>query len=1224
MKFSFSRSCIAAALLAASAVTAMAADEPIITFHTDLYNLNGSANVFTFYLGASETTYVDVDCGFGPIETEVEMAYYDTDKSQIQGTPVTCTVSEEGIVKIYGDASKIDYVDMEGCYITSIEWPEVTEVEIMNLSHNNFTSLDISHMTKLQALYANDIPCSEATPFIVGASKPDLAILELAMAEWLDPAFNLTGYPVLRSFTAYSTPTLRNVDTSRCPQLLQLSIDATSVEHVDVSANPALMILNVSDTRVGSVDVSQNPYLTELYAQHEGSVNTDCKLTLLDVSKNPELQRLYVAGNRIAELDLSANTKLTSFSCRNNLIGALDFTGLDQLNLVDVSHNRMNFNTCPPPAATYSEYYYNQDPLTLLRSYKEGDVLDLSQALVRPGSTTDAVVYMKSRENPSQPTILGDEYWSYDAGKITLLKACADSVYVAAKNTMFPDWIFTTTPFMVKTASEFGQPTAVVKAGTSIMAKQQNLYVGVAGATAETPVTFTVDFGDGKPVEFTATTSGLPEEPNVTGARAGSSTTIYMPEGADVTALKMAGMRLNSLDVTAATALRELEVTDCSLPSVDLRWNSRLTRLNLSGNMLSTVDLSEPDAAYLKNWLGDINLSNNRITTLKLVDNYGLRRLDLSNNRLSELSLQHATRLTYLDVSDNSLAEISVIDCELLEYLDISGNLVNEIVLPDYIPLKSIDISRNRFTLATLPVPGFCGDYKYAPQAEIAIPTKAPSINLSSQDVTVNGHETSYSWFMASDNSAVTEGIRGNGGRFIFDNPAIGEIYCTMTNEAFPQLTGDNALRTTTVATAEVPTNVFATFVTANDGESSLSLAGVDDGTTIYIDWTGNGDLEQYILKSTYTLFSAQTFADAQVKCYSYDENDGVTVFSIYDTPMKSMDASAMKSVKMFGLSGANIPEGGLKLPTASTLDELSLNNNGITSMSLEGLENLVSLSLNGNKLTTIDVSALKNLQTLYLSNNSLTSIVLDNPKLWELAAVGNELEEIDLAGVPAMLQLWLSHNKLSHIDILPAKQLNVLTVDNNCFDLTTLPLPTNNFYLYAYTNQASLPITTSEGKVDLSSQAKVGDVATVYTWFIDTPYFDETDALVGEELYENEEYTLEDGVTTFIKPFNHIMCVMTNTVFPSLYLYTDFVDVVPAGVGTVSVNDGGMTVSVASDEITVRSSDADGTPVALIALDGRVLATGSICDGVAVLRTPARGAAVIAAGNRAAKVIIR
>lgn len=1224
MNTHFKRLVAGTALLLASSSVAAVAEEPIITFHTNLYELYGATNVFTFYLGASENTYVDVDCGFGPIETELEMAYYVPDNSKIQGTPVTCTVSPEGIVKVYGDASKIDYIDMEGCYISSIEWPQLTNVQILNLDHNQFTSLDLSHMTALQALFVNDNPCTEASPLIVGADKPDLTILELSMVEWLDPEFNLTGYPALRSFTAYSTPTLRNVDTSRCPSLLQLSVDATSVEKVDVTSNPSLLILNVSESKVRSLDVSKNPYLTELYLQHDGSANAECKFTSLDVSNNPELVRLYLAGNRITELDLSANTKLQSFSCRSNLISALDFSDLPELYLVDVSKNRMNFNTCPVPKNTYYDYTYAQDPMPLERCYKEGHVLDFSAAVMRSDSRTDAVVYAMNRENPSSQSILGEEYWSFADGKLTLSKACTDSVYVAFKNTMFPDWVLTTTPFMVKSEADFGKPSAAIKAGTSILAKEQAFYVGVAGATPESPVTFSVDFGNGTPVEFTATTSALPSLPNVTGTRAGATTTFYMPEGVDMTALKIDGMRLNSLDVTAANALQVLEVTECSLPSIDLRWNRYLTRLDLSGNRLSAIDLAEPNSDYLKNWLGDINLSNNNISTMKLVDNYGLHRLDVSKNRLTEINLVHAVHLTDLNVADNLLSEISLVDCEMLVSLDMSGNLISELALPEYLPLQSLNIARNNFTFATLPAPGFCESYMYAPQAEIVIPTKAPSINLSAQNVTVAGHGTVYTWCMADDNTPVTAGIRADGGRFIFDDPDIGNIYCRMTNDAFPQLSGDNALRTSVVATAEVPENVFATFVTANDGQGSMSLAGVADGTTVYIDWSGKGDLEQYVLKTSYTLFPVQTFADTEVKCYSYEENDGVTVFSLYDIPMNSMDASAMKSVKMFGLSGANIPEGMLRFPEAATLSELALDNNGITAISFDDFPGLKSLRLNNNELTSLDVSALKNLETLYISGNKLEEVTFDNPKLWEAALVDNNLEELDLTGVPGMMQLWLSHNSLSHLDISPVRNLTVLAVDNNRFDLSTLPRPATSFLLYNYTNQAALPIEVVDGSVDLSSQAVVGNVETRYTWYIDTPYFDDNNQLVGEELYEGEEYTLENGVTTFIKSFSHIMCVMTNTVFPSLYLYTDFIDVDVAGVSDVRVDDDTLAVTVDGDQITVRAYDPDGTSVAIVTSDGRVAARGTIAGGTCTLRSAYKGAAVVTVGGRAAKVLIK
>ncbi|MDE5785019.1 MAG: hypothetical protein K2H98_00645, partial [Duncaniella sp.] len=97
-----------AGAMAVGALTA-SAEEPIITFHTNVYDNVGETNAFHFYLGAKEPIYVDVDCGFGSIETEVGVAHFDSEAGGIAGTAISCTVSQEGMVKIYGDASKIDY-----------------------------------------------------------------------------------------------------------------------------------------------------------------------------------------------------------------------------------------------------------------------------------------------------------------------------------------------------------------------------------------------------------------------------------------------------------------------------------------------------------------------------------------------------------------------------------------------------------------------------------------------------------------------------------------------------------------------------------------------------------------------------------------------------------------------------------------------------------------------------------------------------------------------------------------------------------------------------------------------------------------------------------------------------------------------------------------------------------------------------------------------------------
>lgn len=58
--------------------------------------------------------------------------------------------------------------------------------------------------------------------------------------------------------------------------------------------------------------------------------------------------------------------------------------------------------------------------------------------------------------------------------------------------------------------------------------------------------------------------------------------------------------------------------------------------------------------------------------------------------------------------------------------------------------------------------------------------------------------------------------------------------------------------------------------------------------------------------------------------------------------------------------------------------------------------------------------------------------------------------------------------------------------------------------------------------------------------------------------------------------------------------------------------------------DIYVTASVEDGTPVRLISLDGRTVAASTVSDGVAVLRSVSPGVAVIAVGNRAAKVAVR
>ncbi|MDE5785858.1 MAG: hypothetical protein K2H98_04930, partial [Duncaniella sp.] len=1067
-----------------------------------------------------------------------------------------------------------DYIDMEGCYISDISFPGLTEVEILNLSYNELKSLDLSHMSKLQALYLGNNPFSES-PLVIGSNKPDLTILSMNIIDNLDQSFNMSDYPALRSFEAWHVPTLTHIDPSRCPDLLQLSIDLTNVSSIDVSNNPNLLILNVADTRITELDLSNNPYLSELYCGHMAAGYEPYAMTSLNLGSKPNLQRLFCQGNALTTLDVSGCPKLTDLSCSYNYLTEISLDANPNLVNLNISMNLFTFATLPMPRDTFNEYYYYQRSMGVERSYAVGTTLDFSSEMLRDGSATKGFLYKVSEEDPNTPVLLDDEYYTYADGKITLDKTLADSVMVTFTNDLFPEYPLSTSKFMVKTESEMGKPSPVVELSFYPTVKNIELSVGMQGASAESPLQFMVDFGNGQLVDFTATSSSLPSTANVTGTRSGR-VTIYMPENTAISAFGINGQRLMSADVSRAVTLEQLSITDCLLPAISLTWNRCLSSLDLSGNNLSTLDMSEPNGSYGKNMLQDFKAARNRLTDVTFSTRTCIHSIDLSDNQFAELNLLKFSELTHLNISGNQLTEVDLRDLEAIVSMDLSNNNLSDISLLDYLPLESLNISGNSFTFATLPAPGVVSEYVYAPQAPISLPEKAPSINLSDNYIEVNGAVTQYEWVMDATGAPVPDGavaVNGNG-LFRFADPDLGVVRCLMTHAAFPDFKDADVYTTTAVETAAMPTHVFATFTTLEDGVAELSLRATKPDAAVYIDWENNGYLEQYVLDTKPISFIVNTKAGADVKCYSYDENELLDVFSFGGAKLASIDASRMMNLIHFSCANSGLKVEDIILPPCKDiLVELSLAGNEIEAIDLSEYTSLRMLNLSDNKLTAFDASPFKSVEVLYLANNSLTSVTLDNPIMWECVLIGNKLDKIDLSHIPMMQQLFISDNLLTDIDVSAMPLLKDLFIDNNYFTFATLPVLNINRYVYA--NQAVLKVTPEDGYiVDLSSQVSCQGTPTKYTWYIDSPYYDEEGNLVGEDLYEGEEYSITDGVTTFLKPFTHIMCVMTNPLLPNIVLYTEFIDVNP-------VQGGLEEIAAVSDSLSARWFNLSGVCVA-------------------------------------------
>lgn len=1206
-------------------------EEPALVIKTRVYEAGGAAGAITLTLGATEDGYIDVDAGLGPMEYEITRATLDSETGSFVGTDITCNVTKEGTVKIYGDASKIDLLSARECYLTDVQIDKLTNLEILDLANNELTGLDLSGLNALQYISVSNNPFN-VKPLLIGGNKPELTILDMGRIECLDPSFNLSDYPALMSFDAWANKGLTHLDPTGCPELRKISIDSTPVESLDVTKNTKLNILNISETRIRNIDLSQNPYLNQFYCDHmSGSVNTGVRLEKLDVTNNPNLVYLFASGNGFTDLDVSKNPHLTDLYVNNNHLTSIDLSNNTALFNLSLRNNDFTFATLPLPNDEWDYYAYKQNDMQVAKTQKVGSVIDLSDKVLREGTVTTAALYRTSESNPNSLVALSNDYYTYADGKITLLKAVSDSVYVAFANDAFPESAFgyyplCTNKFKVKSEADYGKDDKVITFSAPVMSSDGTpieFGLGMYGATPGTPKKFYVDYGRGK-VEYTATSESAPAVRNVAGGVTNSGTvTVYVPEGELVSAFDMEDITLNSIDFSAARSLKTLRLVNSGIygsDNIDLSWNRLLKSLVLTGNHFPSLNIRGANDVYQKNMLFDIDLSNNELTSVTLNDMRTIRNLNLSHNKLTELSLKDADNMLTLDVSDNSLETVNINYCTLMTSLKLSHNRVSSIVLPARISLEELHCEYNALNFTTLPVIDGLSIYSYAPQNDITIAKIGPGCNLSMYNI--EEAPTSFVWKKADGTLLQkTYDYDEENGVTHFHSPIVGsKVYCEMRNPKFEGLT----LRTTEIEAAAMPTNVVASFVTTANQSGEIILRAAADNTPLYIDWSGTqADLTEYIVGTSPVSVSATSRQGATVRVYSYDEDCGLTVFSVGGLSLSSIDAAKLDKLALFGVQNAGLTEDNVVWPESPGLIELRLAGNRFSDLDLTRYPRLYDLDLGNNSFTSFDASAYPGLELLSISNNRLTSFKSDNKNLWHLDLTGNMLTEIDLSRLPAMNQISLAHNRLSSVDVSAMKSLNVLYLNNNMFRPSTLPL--NRYTLYTYGNQAPIQTEVVDGKVDLSSEAVINGKETVYRWFVDVPALDEEGNLVGEELYIDEEYSLDNGVTSFVAPIDNVMCVLANDEFPNVYFHTNLMDIkTVGGVDDITADgDSAIELRIDGNDLTISASSA--LPVRLIGMNGILLRSASTgADGTCVISGIAHGAYIVTVGNSAYKLMVK
>ena len=107
----------------------------------------GETPIVTFSLGSTQgNEYVDIDCGNGPEELAVGVAKLQQGAEVPTGTDYSGTVTKDGIVKIYGDPSKIDFFNATGCKIDQITFHKDLKLSYLRLAYNSIKQIDLSNL----------------------------------------------------------------------------------------------------------------------------------------------------------------------------------------------------------------------------------------------------------------------------------------------------------------------------------------------------------------------------------------------------------------------------------------------------------------------------------------------------------------------------------------------------------------------------------------------------------------------------------------------------------------------------------------------------------------------------------------------------------------------------------------------------------------------------------------------------------------------------------------------------------------------------------------------------------------------------------------------------------------------------------------------------------------------------------------------------------------------
>lgn len=447
----------------------------------------------------------------------------------------------------------------------------------------------------------------------------------------------------------------------------------------------------------------------------------------------------------------------------------------------------------------------------------------------------------------------------------------------------------------------------------------------------------------------------------------------------------------------------DLEKLDChgiGLTTLNVGKNFKLKELDCSDNQLKE---SYP---ILSSGLKKLNCSNNKLTHMNLGILYGLNleEVNCSNNEIRNIVMDSVGELVKFDCSNNDLMTLDVSQCFKLKELNCSGNQLMELDVSSQTQLKQLDCSKNKLTELNVKQNGGLTSLIYNDN------------QLKTLDLSQN---LSLSHLNCAKNRLACLDVTGISGTIIADG-----------NRCPIAVRTDGTFDLTTLPGFDVSKAIFW-----NGGSVSGTILTVENGKdeVSYQYNCGNGVKPTFIFETSLPI-NKNNFPDDSfrnyIKTYKAGGRDVLTV-------------EEQRKVETIEVEGKNISS--LRgIEAFPNLTELDCGNNSIQKLDLRQNPMLITLKCNKNQLTQLDLSKNPDIDYLNCSENQLEQLDVSHLKLEYLYCSHNDLEQLDVKNSKWLRELDCSKNELTVLDVDVIHKPNLVRVECQNNQLTSLILGEN------------------------------------------------------------------------------------------------------------------------------------------------------------------------------------